>query len=106
MTLWESKVRIPSVFAISSLLKKTLPCERNYKFHRRNMPLDTRKLIMFANCSNPSSSFVIIKVSIYSGIIPCSIPPNNNHVFEPTFAQYDVTCNTHRLDRLGSNVRQ
>ena len=27
------------------------------------MPLDTRKLVIFANCSTPSSSFVIIKVS-------------------------------------------
>ena len=68
------------------------------------MPPETRKLIMFANCSNPSSSFVIIKVSIYTGILPCFIPPNSNYVFEPTFAQYGV--NTPRLDRLGSNVRQ
>ena len=65
------------------------------------MPPDTRILIMFANYSNPSSSFVIIKVSIHTGIIPYFIPPNNNHVFEPTVAQYGV--NTPRLDRLGSN---
>ena len=62
------------------------------------MPPETRKLIMFAYYSNPSSSFVIIKVSIYTGTIPCY------HVFEPTFAQYGV--NTPRLDRLRSNVRQ
>ena len=68
------------------------------------MPPETRKLIMFANCSHPSSSFVIIKVSIYTGIIPCFIPPNNNHVFEPTLVQYGVS--SPRLDRLGSNVRQ
>ena len=67
------------------------------------MPTEIRKLIMFANCSNPSSSFVIKEVSIYTGIIPCLIPPNNKHVFESTFAQYSV--NTPRLDRLGSNVR-
>ena len=30
----------------------------------RNMPPETRKLITFANCSNPSSSFVIIKLLI------------------------------------------
>ena len=71
MTLWENKVRMPSVFAISSL-------------------------------SNPSSSFAVIKVSVYTGIIPCFIPPNSNHVFEPTFAQYGV--NTTRLYRLRSNV--
>ena len=68
------------------------------------MPPDTRKLIIFANCSNPSSSFDIIKVSIYTGIIPCFMPPKNNDVFEPTFAQYGF--NTPRLDHLGSNVRQ
>ena len=33
VTLWENEVRMPSVFAISSLLKKTLPCDRNYKFY-------------------------------------------------------------------------
>ena len=68
------------------------------------MPPETRKLIMFANCSNPSSSFFTIIVSIYTGIIPCFIPPNSNYVFEPTFAQYGV--NTPGLDHLGSNVRQ
>ena len=69
------------------------------------MPPETRKLIMFTNCSNPSSSFVIIEISIYTGIIPCFIPPNSNHVlFESTFAQNGV--NTPRLDRLGSNVSQ
>ena len=68
------------------------------------MPPDTQKLIMFANCSNPLSSFVTIKVSIKTGIIPCFKPPNNDYVFEPTFAQYGV--NTPRLDRLGSTVRQ
>ena len=41
---------------------------------------------------------------MYTGIIPCFILPNSNHVFEPTFAQYGV--NTPRLDRLGSNVHQ
>ena len=54
------------------------------------MPTETRKLITFANYSNPSSSFVNIKVSVYTGIIPCFIP------------QID----TPRLDRLGSKVLQ
>ena len=67
------------------------------------MSPETRKLIMFVNCSNPSLSFVIIKGPLYTGIIPCFILPNNNHVFEPTFAH---GVNTPRLDRLGSNVRQ
>ena len=68
------------------------------------MPPETQKLIMFVNCSNPLSPFVIIKVSIYTGIIPCFITPNSNHVFEPTFAQYGVS--TTRMDRSGSNARQ
>ena len=45
---------------------------------------------MFANFSNPSSLFVIIKGLIYTGIIPCFISPNNNNVFKPTFAQYGI----------------
>ena len=70
------------------------------------MPPETRKLIIitFANYSNPSSSFVNIKVSLYTGIIPCFIPPKDNTELKQTFAQYGV--NTPRLDRLGSNVRQ
>ena len=54
------------------------------------MPPETRKLITFANCSNSSSSFVNVKVSVYTGIIPCFIPPNDNHDLKPTFAQYGV----------------
>ena len=68
------------------------------------MPQETRKLITFANCSNSSSSFVNVKVSVYTGIIPCFIPPKDNHELKPTFAQYGV--NTPRLDRLGNNVSQ
>ena len=37
------------------------------------MPPETRKLITFANYLNPSSSFVNVKVSVYTGIIPCFI---------------------------------
>ena len=68
---------------------------------------ETRKLIAFANYSNPSSSFVNIKNSVYTGIIPCFIPPKdiaNNTELKQTFAQYGV--NTPRLDHLGSNVCQ
>ena len=65
---------------------------------------ETRKLITFANFSNPSSSFINIKVSVYTGIIPCFIPPKDNTELKQTFAQYGV--NTPRLDRLGSNARQ
>ena len=68
------------------------------------MPPETRKLITFANHSNPSLSFVNIKVSVYTGIIHCFIPPKDNPELKQTFAQYGV--NTPRLDRLGSNVRQ
>ena len=68
------------------------------------MPPETRKLITFVNYSNPSSSFVNIKVSLYNGIIPCFIPPKENPELKQTFAQYGV--NTPRLDHLGSNVRQ
>ena len=70
------------------------------------MPPETRKLITFANYSNPSSSFVYmyIKVSVYTGIIPCFIPPKDNPELKQSFAQYGV--NTPRLDRLGSKVRQ
>ena len=70
------------------------------------MPPATRKLNTFANCSNSSSLFVNVKVSVYTctGIIPCFIPPKDNHELKPTFAQYGV--NTPRLDRLGNNVRQ
>ena len=42
------------------------------------MPPETRKLITFANCSNPSSSFFNVKVSVYTGIIPCFIPSKDN----------------------------
>ena len=66
------------------------------------MPPETRKLIAFANYSNPSSSFV--SVSVYTGIIPCFIPQKDNPELKQTFAQYSV--NTPRLDRLGSKVRQ
>ena len=68
------------------------------------MPPETRKLITFANCSNSSSSFVNVKVSVYTGIIPCFKPPKDNHELKSTFAQYGV--NTPRLDRLENNVRQ
>ena len=54
------------------------------------MPPETRKLITFANCSNSSSLFVNVKVSVYTGIIPCFIPPKDNHELKPTFAQYGV----------------
>ena len=54
------------------------------------MPPETRKLITFANYSNPSSSFVNIKVSVYTGIIPCFIPLKDNPELEQTFAQYGV----------------
>ena len=67
------------------------------------MPPETRKLITFANYSNPSSSFVYIRVSVYIGIIPCFIPQKDNPEHKQTFAQYGV--NTPRLDRLGSKVR-
>ena len=67
-------------------------------------PPETRKIITFANYSNPVSSFVNIKVSVYTGIIPCFIPPKDNPELKQAIAQYGV--NTLRLDRLGSNVRQ
>ena len=67
------------------------------------MPPETRKLITFANYSNPSS-FVYIKVSVYTRIIPCFVPQKDNPELKQTFAQYGV--NTPRLDRLGSKVRQ
>ena len=67
------------------------------------MPHETRKLITFANCSNPSSSFLNIKVSVYTGIIPCFIPPKDSPELKQSFAQYGV--NTPKLDRLESNVR-
>ena len=93
-----------SAFAIRSLFKKTLPYDRNYTFYWRNMPPQTRKLITFANCLNPLSSFVNVIVSVYTGIIPCFIPPKDNHELKPTFVQYGV--NTPRLDRWRNNVRQ
>ena len=68
------------------------------------MPPETRKLITFANYSNPSLSFVNIKVSVYTGIIPCFIPQKDNPELKQTFAQYGVS--TPRLDRLGSKVHQ
>ena len=68
------------------------------------MPPETRKLITFANYSNPSSSFVNIKVSVYAGIISCFIPQKDNPELKQTFGQYGV--NTTKLDRLGSKVRQ
>ena len=68
------------------------------------MPPETRKLITFANYLNLSSSFVNIKVPVYTGIIPCFILPEDNFELKQTFAQYGV--NTPMLDRLGSNVRQ
>ena len=68
------------------------------------MPPETRKLITFANYSNPPSSFVYIKNSKYTGIIPCLIPQKDNPELKPTFSQYGV--NTPRLDRLGSKVPQ
>ena len=68
------------------------------------MPLETRKLITFANYLNPSSLFVNIKVSVYTGIIPCFIPLKDSPELKQTFAQYGV--NTPRLERLGNNVRQ
>ena len=72
------------------------------------MPPETRKLNTFANCSNSSSSFVNVKVLVYTytGIIefPCFIPQKDNSQLKQTFAQYGV--NTPRSDRLGSKVRQ
>ena len=68
------------------------------------MPPETRKLNTFANYLNPSSSFVNIKVSLCTRIIPCFIPPKDNPELKQTFAQHGV--NTHRLYCLGSNVRQ
>ena len=68
------------------------------------MPPETRKLIRFANCSNPSSWFFIVNVSVYTGIIPCFIPPNDNPELQAAFVQYGVY--TPRLERLGNNVRQ
>ena len=65
---------------------------------------ETRKLITFADYSNPSPSFVNVKVSVYTGIIPWFIQPKDNPELKQTFAQYGV--NTPRLGRLGSNVRQ
>ena len=71
------------------------------------MPPETRKLITFANYSNPSSSCVYIKLSVYTGIIPCFIPQKDNPELKQTFAQYhEYGVNTPRLDRLGSKVRQ
>ena len=68
------------------------------------MPPETRKLITFANYSNPSSSFVNIKVSVYSEIIPCFMPPKNNTELKQTFAQYGV--NTPRFESFENNVHQ
>ena len=68
------------------------------------MPPETRKLITFANCSNPSSSFFSVKVSVYTGIIPSFIPPNDKPELKQAFVQYGVY--TPRLERLGNNVRQ
>ena len=68
------------------------------------MPSETRKLITFANYSNPSSSFVNIKVSVYTGIIPCFIPQKDNPELKQTFAQYGV--NTPMLGHFGSKARQ
>ena len=48
------------------------------------MPPETRKLITFANYSNPSSSFVYIKVSVYTGMIPCFIPQKDNPELKQT----------------------
>ena len=50
------------------------------------MPPETRKLITFANCSNSSSSFVNVKVSVYTGIIPCLIPPKEKSCGETGLA--------------------
>ena len=63
------------------------------------MPPETRKLITFANCSNSSSSFFNVKVSVYIGIIPCFIPPNDNPELKPAFVQYGVY--TPRLETFG-----
>ena len=68
------------------------------------MPPEARILITFANYWNPSSSFVYIKVSVYTGIIPCFKPQKDNPEIQQTFAQYGVK--TPSLDRLGSKVRQ
>ena len=65
------------------------------------MPPETRKLITFANYLNPSSPFVNIKVSLYTGIIPCFIPPKHNPELKQTFAQYGF--NTPRLDRTSES---
>ena len=103
-SLWENKVRMPSFFVVSSLLKTLTLCQKLYILLKEYMPSETRKLITFANYSHPSSSFVNIKKSVYSGIIPRFIPPKDNTELQQTFAQYGV--NTPRWDSLGSNVRQ
>ena len=59
-------------------------------FIEGKMPPETRKIIMFAHYSNPSTSFVNIKVLVYSGIIPCFMPPKDNTGLKQTFAQYGV----------------
>ena len=66
------------------------------------MSPETRKSITFANYSN--HSLVDIKVSVYSRIIPCSMPPKDNTELKQFFAQYGV--NTPRLDSFGNNARQ
>ena len=97
MTLWENKVRMSSVFAISSLLQNLTLSQTLYISLK-----EYATLITFANYSNPSSSFVNINVSVYTGISPCFIPPKDNLELKQAFAQYGV--NTPKLDRLGSNV--
>ena len=84
------QVRMPSVFAISSLLTPYLVSEIIYFIEGVCNLKHRRKLITFANYSNPSSSFVNIKVSVYTGIIPCFKPPKRNNERNQTFTQYGV----------------
>ena len=63
------------------------------------MPPETRKLITFANYSNPSSLFVYIRVSVYIGIIPCFIPQKDNPELKQTFAQYGVIFSSKIYDK-------
>ena len=84
MTLWENKVRMLSVFAISSLLKKPYLVSEIIFFILHHCLLKSKFLYIYRNHS----------VSI----------PKVNTELKQTFAQYGV--NTSRLDTLGSNTCQ
>ena len=64
------------------------------------MPPETRKLITFANYSNPSSSFVLISMFRY---IPESFLVSYH---QKTILNSSKLLHNMVLDRLGSNVRQ